>query len=109
MREKSANVLLLVSSTLLGAVGQFLFRSAFLSSSTFGVLLALGIVAYFVSTAIYLYVLSRVHLSFAYGMGGLSYVFAVLLAALLLGENVSPLRWTGIAAIAVGVALIGSS
>lgn len=50
-----------------------------------------------------------VHLSWAYSMGGLSYIFAVLLAHLALGESVPFLRWVGVLVIAVGVAMIGLS
>jgi drug/metabolite transporter (DMT)-like permease len=109
MREKSANILLLVLSTLLGATGQFFFKSAFGPSALFAELLSVGIAAYLVSTVIYFYVLSRVHLSFAYSMGGLSYVFAVILAALFLHEPVPLLRWVGVVTIAIGVAFIGLS
>ncbi len=78
-------------------------------SSVFMVLLAVGIVSYLFSTVIYFYVLSRVHLSFAYSMGGLSYIFAVILAALFLNESVPFLRWVGVLTIAFGVVLIGLS
>jgi drug/metabolite transporter (DMT)-like permease len=100
---------MLVFSTLLGAIGQFFFKYAFLNSALFAELLAAGIAAYLVSTLIYFYVLSRVHLSFAYSMGGLSYIFAVVLAVLFLNESVPLLRWAGVITIALGVVLIGLS
>lgn len=109
MKEKSANISMLVFSTLLGATGQFFFKYAFMEGALFAELLAIGIAAYLVSTVTYFYVLSRVHLSFAYSMGGLSYIFAVVLAALFLGENVPLLRWAGVLVIAAGVLLIGLS
>lgn len=109
MSEKSNNILMLVFSTLLGAIGQFFFKYAFMNSATFVELLAVGIFAYLVSTVIYFYVLSRVHLSFAYSMGGLSYIFAVIMAALFLNESVPLLRWVGVITIAIGVVLIGLS
>ncbi len=109
MSEKSTNISMLVFSTLLGATGQFFFKYAFLSSAMSAELLAVGIAAYLVSTVIYFYVLSRVHLSFAYSMGGISYIFAVILAALFLNEPVPLLRWMGVITIAIGVVLIGLS
>jgi drug/metabolite transporter (DMT)-like permease len=108
MEEKSNNILMLVFSTLLGAAGQFFFKYAF-GKPTFAVFLGTGIAAYLLSTVIYFYVLSRVHLSFAYSMGGLSYIFAVILAALFLKETVPLLRWVGVITIAIGVVLIGLS
>jgi len=103
---KRNNVLMLLGSTSLGAVGQFLFKSSVLGSVQY-TLLVLGVLAYFLSTLIYFYVLSRVHLSWAYGIGGLSYIFAVVLASFI--EAVPLARWVGVVVITVGVFLIGLS
>ena len=78
--EKSKSIGLLVVSTLLGAMGQLFFKYSFVNAGSFLILLLIGILAYAASTAVYFYVLSRVHLSWAYSVGGISYVFAVLLA-----------------------------
>ena len=94
---------------MLGAAGQFFFKYAFLNKPLFAEWLSLGIATYIVSTVIYFYVLSRVHLSFAYSMGGLSYIFAVALAVLILKETVPALRWAGVITIAIGVVLVGLS
>lgn len=104
--EKIRNVSFLVLSTFLGALGQLLFKYSFHSIS-FAVFLALGLISYFASTIVYFYVLSRVHLSWAYSLGGLSYIFAVIFAATILSENVPPLRWLGVSIIFLGVLLIG--
>ncbi|MBA3289955.1 MAG: EamA family transporter [Actinobacteria bacterium] len=69
----------------------------------------LGLVLFGVSSLFWLVVLSRVDLSLAYPMVGFSYVVIVVLAALVLDENVPPLRWAGVLIIAVGIALIGIS
>jgi uncharacterized membrane protein len=106
--EKSRSIGFLLVSTLLGAIGQFLFKYSFMSSS-FLVFLSLGLLSYMASTAVYFYVLSRVHLSWAYSIGGISYVFAVLMAHFFLLEYVPPVRWVGVIVIAVGVLLIGVS
>lgn len=104
-------VVLLVVSTLLGAVGQLLFKIGVLNQSVTVVAayVVVGFVAYAVSSLIYLYVLGRMHLSWAYGFGGLSYIFATIFAIVLLGETVSWLRWAGVLIIAVGTALVGLS
>ena len=107
--EKLNSVIMLVFSALLGAIGQFLFKYSFDNSPAFMPFFSLGLLSYVVSTFIYFYVLSRVHLSWAYSMGGLSYIFTVLLAYSVLGEHVPFLRWIGVLVIAVGVALIGIS
>lgn len=107
MKEsKRKNILMLLCSTSLGAVGQFLFKLSVLNSISY-TLLVLGVAAYFVSTIVYFFVLSRVHLSWAYGIGGLSYIFAVVLASFI--EAVPLLRWVGVVVITAGVFLIGLS
>ena len=55
----------------------------------------------------YFYVLSRAHLTWVYGIGGLAYIFAVILANFI--ETVPLLRWVGVIVITIGVALIGFS
>ncbi len=108
-REKRRNLAFLGASTMLSAVGQLLFKYSFTSGALFIEWLLLGIIAYGFATIAYFYVLSRVHLSWAYGIGGLSYIFATLLAYLVLAENVPPLRWVGVIVITIGVLLIGAS
>ena len=95
---------LLVVSTVLGGVGQFLFKYAFMDHHLATTVLV-GLTIYAISTAIYFYVLSRMHLSWAYALSGISYIVAVIFAATLLMENVSILRWTGVIVIAIGLIL----
>jgi len=106
--KKSSAIMLIVVSTVLGGIGQFLFKLAFLDNSLVLTILA-GLGAYAISTAIYFYVLSRVHLSWAYGLGGIAYIVAVILAATVLREPVSILRWTGVIVIAIGVVFVSLS
>ncbi len=105
--RKSTNLLMLLGSTSLGAIGQFLFKLSVIGSGTTYWLLGLGVLSYVISTLIYFYVLSRVHLSWAYGIGGLSYIFAVMLANFI--ETVPFVRWIGVVVITAGVFLIGTS
>ncbi len=62
-----------------------------------------GIAMYIVGTLIWLVVLSRMELSFAYPLVATTYVFTPLLAHLLLGEPIPAMRWLGIGLILVGV------
>lgn len=105
---KTWNIALLVVSTLLGAIGQFFYKYA-LGSSSLILWIGVGILFYVISTVIYLTVLSRSHLSWAYGLNGLSYIFATVFAAAILLENVPLLRWAGVGIIFLGVILIGLS
>lgn len=107
--NKAILIMAILVSTSLGALGQLLFKSSLLGSGIESILLIAGLAAYGISTIIYLTVLSRTHLSWAYGLNGLSYVFAVILAVVVLHDTVTTLRWMGVAAIAIGAVLVGWS
>lgn len=111
---KRMYVLMLLLSTLLGGIGQLFFKASVLGESVslnavFAAYVATGVVIYLISTAIYWYVLSRTHLSWAYGFSGLSYIFASMLAFFLLAESVPAIRWIGLLVITIGTFLVGSS
>jgi uncharacterized membrane protein len=110
MKEsKLKNLSVLLVSTFLGAAGQFMFKYSFLGTrfEHLAVYLVFGLVLYGLSTVFYFYVLSRAHLTWVYGIGGLAYIFAVILANFI--ETVPLLRWVGVIVITIGVALIGFS
>ncbi len=66
-----------------------------------------GVLLYGLATVLWLAVLSRLPLSAAYPLQSLAYVFALLLAWLLLGEVIPPNRWIGAGIILVGICVIG--
>ena len=72
-------------------------------------LILLAIPLYGLGFLLWLVVLSRLELSFAYPMFALSYIFTPLLAGLVLGEQVTWERWAGVFVICMGVALVGQS
>ncbi len=104
--NKKKMIGILLASTLLGSAGQLLFKLGLSASAVF---MLLGLLAYGLSTLIYLYVLGRTHLSWTYGITGLSYVFASILALAVIGEQISAVRWLGIGIIAFGTVLVGIS
>ena len=69
----------------------------------------LGLTLFGISAVFWLVVLSRVPLSVAYPLVGLSYVLVVLLSKVLLHEQVPVMRWVGVAVIAAGIVLVGIS
>ena len=69
----------------------------------------IGLALFGISAAFWLVVLSRVPLSVAYPLVGLSYVLVVLLSRLLFHEQVPAMRWAGVVVIALGIALVGMS
>jgi uncharacterized membrane protein len=109
MGSKKIYLLMLFGSTLLGAIGQLLFKFGLNTPASLLLWIGLGLLAYILSTVFYFMVLSRVNLSWAFGMGGLSYVFAALFAYFILSEGIPVLRWIGVGVIFIGVLLIGLS
>jgi len=68
-----------------------------------------GLFLYGISALVWMVVLSRVNLSYAYPMVSLGYVFVVLLSRYLFAEPVTMLRLVGTLVIGVGVILISQS
>ncbi len=103
---------LLVVSTTLGAIGQVMFKYSMSLEHALILTAAIfitGIIAYGISTLFYFYALSKVHLSWAYSIGGLSYIIAVILAATVLLEKIPLLRWIGVLVITLGLIIVGIS
>ena len=65
-----------------------------------------GLSLYVCASVIWLVVLSRVDLSFAYPMMGMSYVFVLFISKYLLKEDVMSFRWLGAVLICTGVVII---
>ena len=113
---------LIITGVLLNAVAQIALKSGMRSIGTFSfslenivpiglrvgmnpfVLLGLG--CYVVSVVVWLLVLSRVDVSYAYPMLSIGYIVAALAGKAFFGEPVDLVRWMGIVTICVGVYLI---
>jgi drug/metabolite transporter (DMT)-like permease len=65
-----------------------------------------GLGLFVLSAAVWLVVLSKVSLSFAYPFASLTYVLILLFDRLILHDTVSGLRWGGVLLIVVGIVLI---
>jgi multidrug transporter EmrE-like cation transporter len=68
-----------------------------------------GLAMYVLGAAMWLMVLSRSALSFAYPILAIGYAITPLLAWLLLGESMNGVRWLGIAVICLGVLVVSRS
>ncbi len=66
----------------------------------------LGLASYAIGAVLWMVVLSRLDLGYAYPLLAISYILIPLLAHFLLGETIPPLRWVGIAVIFVGVIIV---
>lgn len=72
-------------------------------------LIWLGVATYAVEIGAWLFVLSRMPLSYAFPLASLSYCGIALASHFILKEPVSRRRWLGTALIALGVAMVGTS
>ena len=68
-----------------------------------------GLFLFGLSAIVWLLVLSRASLSFAYPFAALTYVLILLFDQFVLDETVPPLRWAGVAFIGVGIILVSQT
>ena len=69
----------------------------------------LGLGCYGVSALLWLVVLSRLDLSYAYLMLASMYVLIPLVSWLFLGERIPPMRWLGMGVVVLGVVIVARS
>jgi drug/metabolite transporter (DMT)-like permease len=125
-RALTLNVLLLlVVNDSLDGIAQLLMKKGLahtgINAVTFGNILEftlksasscmvwLGIFVYALSFLLWIIILSRVDVSVAVPMTNASYIIIPILAVFFLHENVSLLRWSGIALIFIGMYFISRS
>ena len=116
-------ILLILSSVLLSSIAQIVLKigmsntgilSAMQSGSTIQIIKAItnniyvigGLTLYFFSAAVWLLVLAKVDVSFAYPFVGLGFVITMLLAFFVNGEILSMTKIVGTLCIAIGVAIV---
>ena len=68
-----------------------------------------GLFLFGLSALVWLVVLSRASLSFAYPFAALTYVLILLFDQFVLDEHVPGLRWAGVAFIGVGIILVSQT
>jgi drug/metabolite transporter (DMT)-like permease len=111
---------LIFVNIIIGSVGQLMFKSGMTQIGRIGIAeisrpwatlgmfftnpyILLALPLYAVALIIWLIVLSRLQLSFAYPCLSMAYVVNALLAQAILGEHISVLRWVAIGLICIGV------
>lgn len=115
---------LILVSVFLGAAGQILvkygasgldidFTFRHIIPSILNILgnlpVMLGIISYGISFLIWIKVLSKVELSYAYPMVSMGYIITMIFSYFLFKENISPARIIGVVLIIAGVVLISRS
>ena len=100
-------------SVVFNAGGQLLFKQARIATPDASLIelfleiyIWMGLALYGLSSVSWLWVLSRVQLSFAYPVLALSFPLVVGLSAVLFGEMVTPTQWAGVGLVIVGVSFM---
>ena len=114
--------ILIFTSVIIGVAGQLLMKHGvsqlgnisggvvqFLLKALFSPWVIAGLFGYGIGTLIWLLILSKVDVSYAYPMLSLGYVFLLIFAALFLGEQISLIRIAGVVLIVIGVILVTRS
>jgi drug/metabolite transporter (DMT)-like permease len=115
-RSKKTAFAVLLLTVVSNAIGQIFFKAAH-SGNIDEPLLSLfthyetwvGLLFYGLSAICWLWVLSRVQLSYAYPILALSYPIVVALSAILFSETVTVLHWIGVIGIVLGVSLLSKT
>lgn len=118
------NTFLILISILLNASAQIFMRKGMLQigeisfTNSFSKILPqvitsaflwLSIPCYGMSILIWLIVLSRVEVSFAYAFSSLGYVFVIIMSMFILKEHISTMRIIGVSIICFGIILVARS
>jgi drug/metabolite transporter (DMT)-like permease len=105
--------IVLLFSVVFNSIGQIYFKATRIAHPTDSIFSLFyyvetwaGLILYALSALCWLWVLSRVQLSYAYPVLSLSFPIVVGLSAILFSEAISPLRWIGVVTIVIGVSLI---
>jgi len=118
--------MLALSAPLIGTVGQLLLKYVMTDIGPIGMqssrspmsivlrllsnpLFVAAVALYCIGFVVWLIVLSKLDLSFAYPLLALSYCLVPALSQYYFGEHVSPVRWLGIGIICLGVGVVGVS
>ena len=117
------NILMIIGSVLLNAIAQLLIRKGMLVVGTVGVSnfsqnivpmllnpwLWGAMISYAISILIWMSVLSKVEVGFAYPFLSIGYIFAAVVGHMAFNEHLSMTRIIGIIFICIGVVLISRS
>lgn len=116
-------VILFILSILFGAVGALLMKIGagqmgaiqldtvqsallFMGKIFTNITVLSGMAMYFLSAAIWLYLLTKLEISVVQPILALTYVVTPILAIVFIGENVPAVRWLGIVVIITGVFIV---
>ena len=111
---------MIIMSTLLSVTAQLILKTGMndygsislgldIIRAVFHPLVFVGLITYFFSAVLWIMVLSKVEVSYAYPFAALGYVIVTFLGWLLLNESVNALRIIGVIIIITGVYVVSKS
>ena len=119
------SLLLIFTSIFMGAIGQILLKTGmskigYISIKYSDIIqnvlkafvspyILVGILSYLLSMILWLIILSRVELSFAYPMVSAGYIIIIVFSYFILHENISLLRLIGVIMVCMGILFIARS
>jgi len=115
LKQIFLSIILVVSAELMLKTGlrNIIFSSdnimQFFFTALSSPLILLGFSLIALSSIIWIATLSKTDLSYAYPFVSAGYVLTAILSVIILGEYSSPLKWTSIAIISIGVILMSRS
>ncbi|MEK7127727.1 MAG: EamA family transporter [Patescibacteria group bacterium] len=107
MPVKDLVILIMVFNSLISAGGQLCFKLGVNDRNL--VFILLGLICYGVSLLIWLFVLSKVDLSFAYALVALTFVFLLIFSRVFLHETIGIYRIIGSLLIILGIVFVAKS
>ena len=107
MSVKALVILIMVFNSLISAGGQLFFKLGVNDRNL--IIIFLGLICYGVSLLIWLFVLSKVDLSFAYSLVALTFVFLLIFSRIFLHETISASRIFGSFLIILGIIFVAKS
>lgn len=108
MTYTTLGILLVVISALIEGVGEIFLKKSRLQRQRQVYWVLLGVSVFIVQMSIYTAALHFLAVGAAFAIASLSFAFVALLSRWLLREEVTPIKWLGIALIVVGTSLIGA-
>lgn len=100
------NTLLMVCGQILfklGSTGKTISKATDIISLLFSPIILLALAVYGLTTLLWLYILSRVKISYAYPIQALAFPIVLIVSALIFHEEIPINRWLGVAIIVIGV------
>jgi drug/metabolite transporter (DMT)-like permease len=108
MTQTAVGILLVVLSSLVEGIGEIFFKKSRLQRRRRIFWVLLGVSVFVVQFTFYTAALRFLAVGAAFAIASLSFAFVALLSKLILREEVTPIKWLGIALIMLGTSLIGA-